>query len=177
MKKIFFMFLVQIVSISILGQKLEFADFELRQSFPDWVKHNSRYIEYEKSLVATRSLNPFYLENDFNGDRILDIAISVEEKSTGKRGILIIHGQTFDTYLVGAGNDFAHVGDDLKFVEIWKVYREREVWLTTFDEDGGILGSEMIKIDNDAITVSKSESASNLIVWQKDKYVWLHTGD
>ena len=70
-----------------------------------------------------------------------------------------------------------HVGDDFKFVELWKVYRNRIVELTEFAENGDILGNKEIRIENDAILVSKSESASNLIAWQNGKYVWLHTGD
>ena len=57
------------------------------------------------------------------------------------------------------------------------MYRERTVAITTFTEDGDILGAEEVPIENDAISVSSSESPSNIIAWKIDKYVWLHTGD
>lgn len=175
----YLLILISIVFFSGLtkAQNIEFENFDLRQSLPDWLIFSTGQIKCDKSLIVTGRLNPFYLESDFNGDSVLDIALCVQEKNTKKNGILIIHGKTLETFIIGAGNKFAHVGDDFKFLEIWKVYRERIVGLTTFSEDGDILGTEDIKIDNDAITVSKSESPSNIIAWQSNKYVWLHTGD
>ncbi len=159
------------------AQNIEFENFDLRQSIPDWLIFNTEQIKLDKPLIVTEKLNPFYLESDFNGDNILDIALCVREKETKKNGILIIHGKTLETFIIGAGNKFAHVGDDFKFLEIWKVYRERTVAITTFTEDGDILGAEEVPIEIDAISVSSSESPSNIIAWKIDKYVWLHTGD
>jgi hypothetical protein len=38
-------------------------------------------------------LNPFYLRGDFNGDGKIDVAALVKQRSTGKLGIAILHGE------------------------------------------------------------------------------------
>lgn len=177
MKKTYLIILTCIIGLNSFGQRLSIDDFKLVESLPDWIMFKINDIKTEKDLVLDKEMNPFYLETDFNGDNKFDIAFCVRDKQTNKKGILIIHGGDFKSYLIGAGNSFAHVGDDFKFVELWKIYRDRVVELTEFAENGDILGNKEIKIENDAILVSKSESASNLIAWQNDKYVWLHTGD
>jgi hypothetical protein len=177
MKRAFLVLISLIALITIKGQNIEFLEFKLRESLPEWILFNTGQVKCEKQLVVTKTLNPYYLESDFNGDSVMDIALNVIEKDTGKKGILIIHGSTFNAFVIGAGNNFAHVGDDLKFLEIWKVYRKKNVRLTTFSENGDILGAKIKPIDNNAIEISKSESPSNIIAWETDKYVWLHTGD
>ncbi len=177
MKKAFTLILFTILVIVSNAQTLTFIDYKLRESLPDWLMFSTEQIKPERAVCVDGGLNPFYLEADFNGDSSLDIALFVKEKTTNKKGILIIHGQSFKTYLIGAGESFAHVGDDFKFLEIWKIYRENDVALTVFSDDGDIAGNKMIKIDLPAIMVASSESSSNLIIWEKNKYVWLHTGD
>jgi hypothetical protein len=177
MKKIFGIVLLTGLLIESNAQTLTFTDFKLRESLPDWVMYKSEQIKTERDVSVDGTLNPFYLEADFNGDSIFDVALFVKEKTTNKKGILIIHGQSFKTYLIGAGVNFAHVGDDFEFLEIWKIYREKDVALTVFSDDGDIEGNKMIKINLPAIMVASSESSSNLIIWEKNKYVWLHTGD
>ena len=177
MKKLLAIILFTGLFIESNAQTLTFTDFKLRESLPDWVMYITEQIKTERAVCVDGTLNPFYLEADFNGDSVFDIALFVKEKATNKKGILIIHGQSFKTYLIGAGGNFAHVGDNFKFLEIWKIYRENDVALTVFSEDGDIEGNNIIKIDLPAIMVASSESSSNLIIWEKNKYVWLHTGD
>ncbi len=177
MKRTYLLILTCIIGLNSFGQRLSIDDFKFVESLPDWIAFKLDDIKTEKVLILDKEMNPFYLETDLNGDDKLDIAFCVKDKLTNKKGILIIHGGDFKTFLIGAGNSFAHVGDDFKFVELWKIYKDRAVELMEFAENGDILGSKEIKIENDAILVSKSESASNLIAWQNDKYVWLHTGD
>ena len=159
------------------AQSLTFSDYKLRECLPFWVGTKVEQIKTERPVYIDNSINPFYLETDFNGDAVLDIALFIKEKETNKEGILIIHGQSLEAYLIGAGENFAHVGDDLKFLEVWKVYRDKEVALTVFSDEGDMEGNKTIKIALPAISVASSEGASNLIIWEKDKYIWLHTGD
>ena len=157
------------------AQSLTFDDYKLKESPPYWFGIKTDQIKTERPLYVDNTLNPFYLETDFNGDAVLDIALFVREKETEKKGILIIHGQSLETYIIGAGVHFAHVGNDFKFLEVWKVYREKEVALTIFSDTGEIEGNKIIKIDLPAISVASSEGTSNLIIWEKNKYIWLHT--
>ena len=91
------------------AQDIEFENFDSRQSLPDGLMLITAQIKCDRSLVVTGKLNPFYLESDINGDKVLDIALCVQEKETKKNGILIIHGKTLGTFIIGAGNKFAYV--------------------------------------------------------------------
>lgn len=177
MKTLFtIIFLIGLVTFSN-AQSITFNDFKFRESLPDWVIFKTEQIRTERPVYIDGTLNPFYLETDFDGDSVLDIALFVKEKTTNKKGILIIHGQSFKTHLIGAGENFAHVGDDFRFLEVWKIYREKEVELTVFSDDGDIAGNKMKEINLPAISVASSEGTSNIIIWENNKYIWLHTGD
>lgn len=58
-----------------------------------------------------------------------------------------------------------------------KIYRKTTALKTTFKPDGDIDGDVEISIPNIAISVASSESPPNLIVWNGEKYEWIHTGD
>lgn len=177
MKKFFAIIFLSALIFKLSAQTLTFTDYKLRECLPDWVVPITEQIKIAKTVYVDGTINPFFLEADFNGDSEFDIALFVKEKTTDKKGILIIHGKSFKTYLIGAGEKFAHIGDNFEFLEIWKIYREKEAALTIFADNGDIEGNKTIEINLPAILVAASESSSNLIIWEKDKYVWLHTGD
>lgn len=77
---------------------------------------------------------------------------------------------------MGAGNSFGNGGDDWNWLEVWKVYRSKTAEKTTFSDSYEIAGSETVQLQNVAIEVSASESASNLIIWNGEEYEWIHTG-
>jgi len=106
----------------------------------------------------------------------LDIAFFVKHKTDEKKGILIIHGKSKKIFLLGAGNSFGNGGDDWNWLEVWKVYRSKTAEKTTFSDSYEIVGSETVQLQNVAIEVSASESASNLIIWNGEEYEWIHTG-
>lgn len=169
------LFLLQLTNSK--SQQIEFSDFDLNENLPDWIRSNISYINIDNKLLIDRSLNPFYLESDFNGDKQLDIALFVKQKETNKRGILIIHGGTFKFYLIGAGTKFGNGKDDYSWMKVWKLYRHPFAYETTFKENLDILGNHKVSIKNVAIEIASSEGASNLIVWEKNEYKWIHTGD
>ena len=178
MRKILFIgsFLLVLVT-SLYSQKIEFSDFDLRANLPDWIITKTDNVNIKENLIVNRDLNPFYLESDFNGDHHLDIALFVTNKDSNKRGILIIHGKTLKSFLIGADNPFGNNNDDYKWLKVWKVYRDNIAYKTTFTEDLDVLGSEEVELKNIAISVAPSEGTYNLIMWNGEEYEWIHTGD
>ena len=173
-----FLFIVLIFCVTVsYTQSINFESFDLKENLPDWVKLKINDINIGKILNIDNTLNPFYLECDLNGDSILDVALFVSEKDSNKKGILIIHGNTFVAFLLGAGAKFDNTNDDFQWLKVWKLYRDTIAYETTFTEDMDILGSKPVKLSFVAIEVAPSEGASNLIIWDGMKYKWIHTGD
>ena len=50
-----------------------------------------------------RDINPYYIRGDFNGDREMDVAFWVKDKSNELQGIAILHGTLDTLYVFGAG--------------------------------------------------------------------------
>ena len=144
---------------------------------PALTAHPHEIPELVGRAIATRSLakkyelsfrvNPFYLRGDFDGDRKIDIAALVKERSTGKLGIAIIHGATDKVTILGAGTAIGNGGDDFKWMDSWEIYSKDRV-----TED-----TNVPKLHGDALLVSKSEAASALIYWNGKRYLWLQQGD
>ena len=116
-------------------------------------------------------LNPFYLQGDFNGDGQTDIAVLVEEESTDKRGVLILHMGAERQFVIGAGNATGNGGDDFYWMDAWSV-REEGVVLQGAHEE-----REPPVLVGDALMVIKTEAASGLIYWTGSAYDWYQMGD
>ncbi|MCO5935680.1 hypothetical protein NAF17_09010 [Mucilaginibacter sp. RB4R14] len=127
-------------------------------------------------------INPKFLEADFNGDKIQDIAVQVIDKRSKKKGILIINGGTNKHCIFGAGFKFA--GDDFNdtnWLDGWRLYKAKVAYETTFNADGDIKGSRKVKISHPAISIYSlqdgSEIAGALIYWDGKNYVSIHQGE
>lgn len=62
-------------------------------TFPGWFHHSFKGKQLDKKFSITPFLKNGFLQADFNGDRLVDIAVLVTEKITGKKGILLLHLQ------------------------------------------------------------------------------------
>jgi hypothetical protein len=62
-------------------------------------------------------VNPFYLRGDFDGDGKIDLAVLVDQRSTGKSGIAIIHGVRSKVTILGAGVGIGSGGDDFEWMD------------------------------------------------------------
>jgi hypothetical protein len=136
---------------------------EIPESVTRAIANGSLAKEYEVSL----QVSPFFLRGDFNGDGKIDVAVLVKQRSTGKRGIAVIHGGTDKVTILGAGTIIGNGGDDLDWMDNWQVKSKSE---TTNRTSGP-------KLRGDALFVSKSEAASALIYWKGKRYVWSQQGD
>lgn len=123
----------------------------------------------EKYVFATQ-LNPFYVQGDFNGDGRLDCAILVQQRSSGKLGIAIVHAGDSKVRILGAGHSLGNGGDDFSWIDAWHAYPKGRVQM-------GADGSRPPKLKGDALMVIKTEAASSLIYWTGTQYRWYQQGD
>lgn len=151
--------------------------YVILESLPDWVNTAEIISDYKikgKYLLDPR-LNPFYLEEDFNGDGILDLALPIKEISSGKLGFAIIHGGKNEVFIVGAGKLIKNaLGDDQSYIDVWKVNRVKENLGTDLDDNGDLIDSEPLLLEQPSINILKTELGGGLIFWNGKEYEYLH---
>jgi hypothetical protein len=143
---------------------------EQPHDIPDVIKRAITTSSLARNYDLSFRINPFYLRGDLNGDGKIDVAALVKQRSTGKLGIAIIHGEAEKATILGAGTAIGNGGDDFEWMDSWQVYSKGRVAL-----EGG--EKSLPHLRGDALLVSKSEAASALIYWNGEHYVWLQQGD
>jgi hypothetical protein len=137
---------------------------------PDAVKRALTNGSQGKEYNLSFRMNPSYLAGDFNGDGKMDVAVFVQERSTGKLGIAIVHGTTGKMTILGAGIGIGNGGDDFEWMDSWQVCSKTRA-AHAADE------TSVPRLRSDALLVEKSETASALIYWNGKRYVWSQQGD
>jgi hypothetical protein len=147
----------------------------------DSIQHKSTKDDQSKGDYRKQSLNGFEKATlykltdtiiaDFNGDGIIDKASYKKENETS--GIIIKHGQTNEEFRIGFGKTFAHL-TEFNWVDYWGLVKDRETSETTFTEDGDVLGSKEVKLQNPSIVLGADEVGGGLITFKNGKYVWIH---
>ena len=169
MKRIFCVLLALVITSSTFAQD-DYKKWVQRQNIPSWVSKLFTSKKLSVTYDFSFHLNPFYLRGDFNGDNKPDIAILIREHKSTKLGIAVLHFETNEVFILGAGKAIENGGDDFRWMDIWFVYREGKVYQGT-DE------ITIPTLKGEALFVEKSESASGLIYWDGEKYVWYQQGD
>ncbi|MEA3285793.1 MAG: hypothetical protein U9Q77_00260 [Candidatus Marinimicrobia bacterium] len=67
------------------------------------------------------AMSPFFQRGDFNGDGEFDIAIQVISKTSRKRGIVFLHNNDLNYYVIGAGKQFGTLGNDFSWLKKWRI--------------------------------------------------------
>jgi hypothetical protein len=122
--------------------------------------------------LINKDLNPFYLRGDFDGDRKMDYALSIVDRKTKKKGIVIYHTGTKKYFLLGAGVKIqdGYDRDDLDWMDAWTVYDKENV-------EQGVTSAKPPKLKGEAIYAEKLESSSGIICWDGKGYRWYQQGD
>jgi hypothetical protein len=123
-----------------------------------------------KDYDVSFRVNPFYLRGDFDGDRKIDVAVLVKQRSTGKLGIAVIHSGKDKVIILGAGISIGNGGDDFEWMDSWQLYPKDRVV-------PGAGEAIVPRLHGEALLVGKSEAASALIYWNGKRYVWFQQGD
>jgi hypothetical protein len=145
-------------------------------SFIKYFKEHNLNERYE----LTSFLKPGYLEADFNGDGINDVFITITEKRTHKKGLLLIDGKDKTYTIFGAGTNFGN-SSNYSWLKGWKLYKKRMAYESLFDNDGNMSGSRPIKLKFPGIfiydVVDGAPYSGGLIYWDGYKYLWIHQGE
>ncbi len=119
-------------------------------------------------------LNPLYLEADFNGDDRLDIAVPIRHKKSDKEGLAIIHGETGDIHIIGAGIQIKNgLSDDMSIIDIWKINRKEKNEVGVEENTGTGEKGELI-LNAPSLQVEKSEVGGGQIYWNGKEYAYFH---
>lgn len=135
----------------------------------------------DKKYTLRGFLKPSFLQADLNGDGTLDVAALVEEKTTQKRGVLLIHGKTGEHFLFGAGTPIGDT-DNFTWADRWSLYKKKLAYETQFDKNSGdITGGREVKLSRPAVLIEDYEDgaalAGGIVYWNGKKYIWIHQGE
>lgn len=164
-------------SLSSIKAQESYDYWTLEQSLPDWAFEVFRKQAVSQTHILSDYVNPFYFETDFNGDYSLDIAILVEEKNSGLKGILILHGKTNQYFILGAGHTFDNRIDDFSWIDVWRIYRHKKAHELTYTDTGDIEGSREFDLPYTGIEIIALEASSGLIYWNGKQYLWAQMSD
>ena len=109
-------------------------------------------------------LNPYFIRGMFDGDTLLDVAVQITEKATGKRGIAIIHAVDSSVHVIGAGQHFGNGGDDFSWLWVWRAEQRSA-------------RPDITPSGREFLYVEKPESAGGMIWWNGTTYLWTQHGD
>jgi hypothetical protein len=145
---------------------------QLGSSIPSYIQDAFDKSPLSKTHEFSFQINPHYLQGDFNGDGKLDTAILVKEKSSGKFGIAIFHQGSRHIILLGAGIKFGiwEDGDNFDWMNVWSVFLKGPV-------ERGFEAGRPPKLKGDAILAEHADSASGLIYWNGQQYIWYQQGE
>lgn len=169
-KRILLLLSLFIMIVSSSAYSGDIQEWKQKLNVPNWVNNLFREKLLKDRFNYLFEMNPFYLRGDFNGDNQSDIAIWVKEKSSNKVGFLIIHYESKNVFVVGAGSNIGNGGDNFDWLTNWAVKRKNRV------SQGGNEGSPPV-LSGEAIYVEKAESASAIIYWDRNLYKWYQQGD
>lgn len=158
--------LLMLLSQSAMAQEPSQAE---AQSIPHWAAITFGK-ELAKDYALSVRLNPFLLHGDFDGDGNLDVAILVERRDTGTKGVAVLHAGSKHPLLLGAGHAIGNGGADFSWMDAWSVLPKGPVQL-------GADESPPPRLLGDALLVTKLESASAIVYWDGNAYRWYQQGD
>lgn len=167
--------LILTIPTIVLGQGKSvdhYKTFVFESNLPEEIFRFYNQDEIKGSYSIRTDLNPFYLRGDFDGDKKQDYALSIVDRKTGKKGILVYHMGTKNYYIIGAGKPLVNGngGDDYKWMDAWKVYVHKDVEI-------GVGETDKITLKGEGILAIKMESASGIIYWTGENYKWYQQGD
>jgi hypothetical protein len=155
------------------------AAFSQTTAYPSWLKASMKKKGLDAQYELSSFLKPAFLQDDFTGDGVKDIAVLVVEKTTQKKGILLLPGRSSKHYVFGAGASFGNGSDDFAWADTWSVYKEKSAYATQFDKKSGdVKGGKQVQISRHCIYIASREDATGgLIYWTGTKYRWIHQGE
>ena len=170
------------LSLLLLLLSIEAIGFCQSTSYPIWLGDTLKSKGLDKKYELKSYLDPPFLQDDFNGDGFPDLAVLILEKSTHKRGVLLIQANSSQYYVFGAGTKFGDGSDNFSWANKWSIYKKKSAYETQFDKKtGDILKGKEIKLNRPCISLASiedgTELSGGLIYWNGKKYIWIHQGE
>jgi hypothetical protein len=158
------------------------AAYSQTTTIPTWFQDSFKRKGLDKKYTISTFLQPSFLQADFNSDATQDIAVTVTEKTTNRKGILLIHNRTDAHFLFGAGISFGSGGNDFTWADKWMLYQKKTAQETRFDKTSGdITGSKTRQLAHPGILIENHEDgaplAGGIIYWNGKTYSWIHQGE
>ena len=134
---------------------------------------------FDTSYEISKGHQPYSVTGHFNADSILDTAVIIKHKSTGKDALFIKHGGTEQTILLKDGKSVGTDFPDYNWIGQFEVVKKgTKIWDNVID--GEIVGedqvpdSKKIVLPTDGIFVHVDEaSGGGTIYYKNGKYVWV----
>lgn len=148
-----------------------------------WLQDSLKAWKLDGRFTTDSFMRPGYWRVDMIRDGIADIAVAVRERSTGKRGIVLLAGGGPRAWAVfGAGVEFGNGGDDFDWAGVWSVYQKPTAMETLFDKKSGdVIGSKNVRLQHSCLLVMAMEdgapSSGGLICWTGKEFRWIHQGE
>lgn len=143
---------------------------------PDWFVQ-ARLLDdlvLKNEYTFDNRMNPLYLEEDFNGDQSIDLAIPILHQTSGKTGFAVIHGTTHQVFILGAGVLIKDgLSDEMNSIDIWKINR-LEVNEPGLDGNGNTNPNGPLKLSTPSIQIEKADVGGGQIYWNGQEYVYFH---
>ncbi len=185
MRQIFgLLFLFSIVACGDRTQTTNSTTVDTAAKLRDTIKpetspavHNS--YGFDTAYEIAKEHQPFLVTGYFNADNILDTAILIKYKSTGKDALFIKHGGTDKSVLLKTGKDVGTDFDDFHWVGQFEAIRKgTKIWHNVVDGEivgeDQVLDDKKITLKTDGIFIHEDEGGGGGIVYFKNgKYVWV----
>jgi len=152
------------------------STYYVMEHFPDWVLEADTInkLLLKSGCEFDQRMNPMYFEEDFNGDGVIDFAIPIQNKETNKVGFAIVHGNSFNLFIIGAGTKVENdLTDDWDYINIWKINR-KEINNAGLEENTGSGKDGELILDNPSLEIEKSEVGGGLLYWNGKSYAYFH---
>ena len=186
MRQLFgFLFLFSIVACGDRTQTTNTATIDTTTKVTDTIHHEtaspsiSNPYGFDTAYEILKEHQPFMVTGYFNPDNVLDTAILIRHKSTGKDALLVKHGGTDKSFLLKNGKDVGTEFDDFNWVgEFTLTKKGTKVWNNVID--GEIVGEDQVAendkfiLRTDGIFVHVNEASGGGIIYFKNKkYAWV----
>lgn len=177
MKTLTTILILILTAFSVIAQDSdEQTEYFILERLPEWfIKDNPlNGLELKDNYIFDNRMNPLYLEADFNGDGIFDIAIPIKNKTNESLGFAIIHGKTNEIFIIGAGTKIKNaLSDNLDYVDIWKINRKK-INEPGLEENTGTEEKGELILKNPSMQIEKSELGGGQIYWNGKEYAYFH---
>jgi hypothetical protein len=139
---------------------LTLQDSVVINCIPEWVKPILEKSDLAKNHKILQNNNPFYFEQDFTGDKTVDIVFVVENQTDHSKGLMIVNADKNLVYIIGCGTP-TDLGTNLSAIHSWFVFREKSIRSPS---------GKTQPITSPGILIRGKRNATMVVYWSRNKY-------